>query len=314
MTKGFIQVIGKQLLSFLSSFLFLSLVTFLLTKASPIDPAENYLRASNIVITEENLAQARDYLQLNRSTISQYISWLTSVLTGDFGISYILKTPVLPLVWSRFCDTLLLAFPSFLLTLLLSSFLGIVSGLKKGSWFDKVIYGTSLLFVSIPNFWLAYLLMLYLGVYLGWLPISGRQGWSSLILPSLTLSLPMIGQYTALIRKEVQIQLEQPHVEMARLRGVREGRILWNHILRNAAPTLLTGYSLAFIYLLTGSLVVEEIFSWKGLGSLFVESLQAMDVPVIQACMLLFGSLFLLNHCFLRRMIGIIDPRLRKQN
>lgn len=314
MKKGFIQMIGRQVLSFLSSFLFLSIATFLLTKASPIDSAENYLRASNIVITEENLAQARDYLQLNQSLISQYLSWLTSALTGDFGMSYILKTPVLPLVWSRFWDTLLLAFPAFLLTIIFSSLFGIVGGLKKGSWFDKIAYGMSLLFVSIPNFWLAYLLMLYLGVYLGWLPISGRQDWTSMILPSLTLSLPLIGQYTALIRKEVQIQLEQPYVEMARLRGVREGRIIWNHILRNAAPTLFTGFSLAFIYLLTGSLVVEEIFSWKGLGSLFVESLQAMDLPVIQACIMLFGSLFLLNHCILRRIIGIIDPRLRKQN
>lgn len=310
--KRFIQVIGRQFLSFSSSFLFLSLVTFLLTKISPIDPAENYLRASNIAITEENLAQARVYLQLNQTSVSQYLSWLTSAIKGDFGISYILKTPVLPLVLGRFYDTLLLAFPSFLLTLIFSSFFGIISGLKKGSWFDKVAYGISLIFVSIPNFWLAYLLMLYLGVYLGWFPVSGKQGWTSLILPSLTLSLPMIGQYTVLIRKEVQIQLEQPYVEMARLRGVRESRIIWNHILRNAAPTLLTGFSLAFIYLLTGSLVIEEVFSWKGLGSLFVEALQAMDLPVIQACMMLFGSLFLLNHFFLCRIIGIIDPRLRK--
>lgn len=310
--KRFIQLIGRQFLSFSSSFLFLSLVTFLLAKISPIDPAENYLRAANIAITEENLAQARVYLQLNQPSVSQYLSWLTSAIKGDFGISYILKTPVLPLVLERFYDTLLLAIPSFLLTLTVSLFFGVISGLKRSSWFDKVTYGISLIFVSIPNFWFSYLLMLYLGVYFGWLPISGRQGWTSLVLPSLVLALPMIGQYTALIRKEVQIQLEQPYVEMARLRGVSEGRIIRNHILRNAAPTLLTGFSLAFIYLLTGSLVVEEVFSWKGLGSLFVEALQAMDLPVIQACMMLFGSLFLLNHFFLCRIIGIIDPRLRK--
>ena len=165
----------------------------------------------------------------------------------------------------------------------------------------------------MPSFWLGYMLIVIFAVQLRWLPVSGKQDLSSLILPSLTLSMSLIGQYTALIRKAVLEQMNSVHVENALLRGVSKFFLVKNHLLRNSLPAIATGLSLTLVYLLTGSLIVEEVFSWNGVGSLFVDALQSVDLPIIQCCMLLFGLLFLGNNILTQKLPLWIDPRVRKR-
>lgn len=303
----------KKILSFFAALLMISLLTFLLAKLSSADPAENYLRVSKIQVTPQALENARQYLGLHQSWPQQYLSWLGKALTGDFGISYLLKVPVLPLVLERFSATLYLGLVSFCLILVTSLPLGIFSGIYKDSYFDRLVRLLSFSSVSMPSFWLGYMLIVVFAVQLRWLPVSGKQGLASVVLPSLTLSLSLIGQYTALIRKAVMEQMGSLHVENARLRGVKLSFIIRHHLLRNALPAIATGLSLTLVYLLTGSLIVEQVFSWNGIGDLFVQALQSVDLPLIQCCMLLFGLLFLSNHLLVQQLTLWIDPRVRKR-
>ena len=303
----------KKIQSFFSTLLVISILTFILTKLSSANPAENYLRISKIAISPEALENARVYLGLDKPWPVQYWNWLKGVLVGDFGVSYLWKVPVLPLLLESFASTLYLGFVAFCLILIVSFPLGFLSGIYKNSFLDRLIQLFSFAGVSMPSFWLGYLLIVVFAVQLQWLPVSGKTDITSIILPSITLSFPFIGQYTALIRKTVSEQMESVHVENARLRGVKLSYIIRYHLLPNSLPTIATGLSLAFIYLLTGSLIVEEVFSWNGIGSVFVRSLQAVDIPVIQAGMMLFGFLFLLNNLLNQYVISRIDPRLRKK-
>lgn len=302
----------RKISSFLAALLVISLLTFLLTKIASSDPAENYLRASKITITQESLEHARQYLGLDRSWTEQYILWLGKALQGDFGRSYLWKEDALPLVWTSFLSTLHLAVVAFLLIVGLSLPLGIVSGLLNGSFIERFIRFLTFSSVSMPTFWIGYLLMLVFSVHLKWLPVSGKSSINSVILPSITLSIPLIGQYVALIRQAVVEQLETIYVQNALLRGVRMSYIIPHYLVRNSLPAMVTGLSLTMVYLLTGSVIIEEVFAWNGIGSLFVQALQAVDVPVIQTSMLLFGFLFLLNHLVMEQVTGLIDPRLRK--
>ncbi|MEW4353831.1 ABC transporter permease [Streptococcus pneumoniae] len=302
----------KKILSFVSELLMISMLTFLLTKFSSENPAENYLRISRIAITPEALKQANEYLGLDKSWLEQYWIWMQKALVGDFDVSYLWKVPVFPLVTNAFVSTLYLGAVSFFLIVVISLPLGIISGLHKDSLLDRVVQFLSFASVSMPTFWLGYLLILFFAVHLKWVPVSGKAGLSSVFLPSLTLSLSLIGQYTALVRKAISEQMRSVHVENAVLRGVKRSFIIKHHLLPNALPALATGLSLTCIYLLTGSLIIEEVFAWNGIGSVFVHALQAVDIPVIQACMLLFGSLFLINNLLNQYLTGWIDPRVRK--
>ncbi|GGE33819.1 ABC transporter permease [Streptococcus himalayensis] len=302
----------KKILSLLAALLMISLLTFLLTKFSSQNPAENYLRISKIAITPESLQQANEYLGLDKSWVEQYFIWAKKALSGDLGISYLWKVPVLPLIIDAFLSTLYLGAVSFFLILVVSLPLGIISGLYKDSFWDRILQFLTFASVSMPTFWLGYLLILLFAVQLKWVPVSGKADVSSVFLPSLTLSLSLIGQYTALVRKSISEQMNSVHVENARLRGVKTSFIIKHHLLPNAMPALATGLSLTSIYLMTGSLIVEEVFAWNGIGSVFVHALQAVDIPVIQACMLLFGSLFLVNNLLNQYLTGWIDPRVRK--
>lgn len=301
----------QKLVSFLAALTLISMLTFVLAKVTSSNPAENYLRISKIGITPETLAQARTYLGLDKSWLEQYGLWLSQAIRGDFGTSYLFRVPVLPLILSGFRATFYLGSLAFAMIIVVAFPLGILSGIYKNSYFDKVVQLMAFSSVSIPSFWLGYMLMIVFAVQLKWLPVSGQDGFASMILPALTLSFSLIGQYTSLIRKVVIEEMRSVHVENAQLRGVTMVYIVKNHLLPNILPALATGLSLTSVYLLTGALIVEEVFSWNGLGRIFVRSLQAVDMPVIQASMLLFGSLFLVNNVASRFITTWIDPRLR---
>lgn len=299
--------------SFLLALFLISMLSFILTKFTSSNPAENYLRISKIAITPETLEQARLHLGLDKSWVEQYLTWAQGALVGDFGVSYVWKTPVVSLVKDGFLSTLSLGTLAFVWVLLFSFPLGILSGIYQGSWFDKATRFVSFTSVSMPTFWLGYLLMIVFAVHLKWVPVSGKAGLVSALLPSFTLSLSLIGQYTVLIRKAISEQLRTPHVENARFRGVTLSYIVRYHLLPNTLPAITTGLSLTAVHLITGSLIVEEVFSWSGLGHVFVYSLQTIDLPVIQACMLLFGTLFLCTNGLNKALANWVDPRVRKQ-
>lgn len=249
---------------------------------------------------------------MNKPLITQYLIWLKNVFNGNFGYSFLRKEPAMRLALKSLYNTFQLSLLASFLILLFSLPLGVVSALKKDKWIDKFIQNISFLFVSAPVFLLGFSLILIFSVKLKWLPVSGRGNLLNFILPSITLALPFIGQYTSIIRKAILEGIEEQFLENATLRGLKIKYIIINYYLKSAWIPILTAFSLSFIYILTGSILVEEIFAWPGIGILFIKALQAGDIPLIQVCIILFGILFISINYLMTYLLKYLDPRIRR--
>ena len=285
----------KKIFDIISALLVISILAFIFIQLSPGDPAENYLRASHLPITDELLKQKREELGLNSPLIIQYLKWLKNVLLGNFGYSFLRKEPAIYLTFKSLYATFQLTIFSTFLIILISLPIGILSAIKTGTWIDKIVISITTIFVSMPVFWLGFSLILLFSVKLNWLPVSGRGGFLNFVLPSITLSVPFIGQY----------------IENAVLRGLKKRYIISNYLLKGAWIPILSGFSFTFVSILTGSILVEEIFSWPGIGFLFTKAIQAGDVPLIQACIMVFGMLFIIATHFMNGILKYLDPRIK---
>lgn len=301
----------KKVMSLISIFFAISVITFFLVKLSPGDPAENYLRASHVSITAETLRETRKNLGLNNPLPVQYFNWLGNLLKGNFGTSYTQKTPVIDLVTEAFVPTFQLGIFSFIILIITAPFLGILSAIKQNTIFDCVIQILSYICVSIPTFWLGYILIIVFSVSLGILPVSGRGDWGNLVLPCATLVTPLIAQTTFFIRKNILEEMESSHVENAIIRGVSRKDVIINHLLRNTSIPIITVLSSNIMYLLTGSVIIEEIFAWPGIGKLFVTAVRNGDFPLIQILLLFFGIVSVIVNEFTQVLVKFMDPRLK---
>nr|WP_315048423.1 ABC transporter permease [uncultured Leptotrichia sp.] len=301
----------KKVMSLISIFFAISVITFFLVKLSPGDPAENYLRASHVSITAETLRETRKNLGLNNPLPVQYFNWLGNLLKGNFGTSYTQKTPVIDLVTEAFVPTFQLGIFSFIILIITAPFLGILSAIKQNTIFDCVIQILSYICVSIPTFWLGYILIIVFSVSLGILPVSGRGDWENLVLPCATLVTPLIAQTTFFIRKNILEEMESSHVENAIIRGVSRKDVIINHLLRNTSIPIITVLSSNIMYLLTGSVIIEEIFAWPGIGKLFVTAVRNGDFPLIQILLLFFGIVSVIVNEFTQVLVKFMDPRLK---
>ena len=301
----------KKVMSLISIFFAISVITFFLVKLSPGDPAENYLRASHVSITAETLRETRKNLGLNNPLPVQYFNWLGNLLKGNFGTSYTQKTPVIDLVTEAFVPTFQLGIFSFIILIITAPFLGILSAIKQNTIFDCVIQILSYICVSIPTFWLGYILIIVFSVSLRILPVSGRGDWENLVLPCATLVTPLIAQTTFFIRKNILEEMENSHVENAIIRGVSRKDVIINHLLRNTSIPIITVLSSNIMYLLTGSVIIEEIFAWPGIGKLFVTAVRTGDFPLIQILLLFFGIVSVIVNEFTQVLVKFMDPRLK---
>ena len=301
----------KKLISLFSIFLAISVITFFLVKLSPGDPAQNYLRASRVSITTETLSAARKNLGLDKPLHIQYFNWLANILKGDFGTSYTKKAPVTELVTEAIVPTFQLGTFSFIILIILSPLLGVLSAIKRNTAFDYIVQVLSYTGVSLPTFWLGYILIIFFSVSLKILPVSGRGNWKNFILPCITLVLPLIAQTTFFIRKNILEEMEKAHVENAIIRGVSKKRIILNHLLRNTSIPIITVLSSNIMYLLTGSVLIEEIFAWPGIGKLFTTAVKTGDFPLIQILLLFFGVMSVIVNEFTHVLVKYMDPRLR---
>lgn len=305
---------GKKAGLFFLTLLMISLLTFLLVKLAPGDPAVNYLRASHIVITDETVAKARIDLGLDKPLVRQYVDWLGGAVRGDFGISYLKKIPVTQVILTAVVPTLQMGVAAFVLLLILSLFLGITAALSHDKPWDHIVQSFCFASASVPVFWLGYMLILLFAVKLKWLPVSGRGNLLNYFLPCITLITPLVGQTSLLIRKSMMEQMEKPHVRNAVLRGVDRKYVIVNHLLKNASVPIITVLSSNILYLITGSVLIEEVFTWPGVGKMFVAAVQGGDIPIIQGSLLMFGVLAILINTLTQRGVRFLDPHLRIRN
>ena len=305
-----ISYIGKRMIAIIPIVFIATLVTFALIHISPVDPAEAYLTAAHIYPTPELLEQKRHEFGLDQPLFTQYVHTIQKISRLDFGTSYLTNKPVWDEVKSRLPATAELAFWSMLFSALVSIPLGILAAVYKNSWIDMASRAISYFGASIPQFWLGYLLIFFFSVKLDWLPVEGRGSWENLVLPTVTLSLVLIAVYTRLLRSSVLEQLQETYVQYARTRGIRERVIMLKHVLKIAISPLITGMGMNMGKLLTGTIIVEQVFSWPGFGRYFVDAIFNRDIPVIQCYVFLAACLFIVCNLLVDLVQLYMDPRI----
>lgn len=301
-----------RLLMVLPLALIISFIAFLLLNMAPSDPAEVALRINEIVPTEQAIALMKQELGLNNPFLVRYFTWLWNAVHLNFGQSFLTRTPVLNEIVTALPATLWLAAVSLFFIIIISLILSFLCVITHNTLVDKFIRGVVFIFTAIPNYWLGLLLIWVLAVQLDLFPVSGMLTHESVILPALTLSLGYIGTYIRLIRGTMLNQLQQPYVFYARARGLPESIILRKHVLPNSLHTSLIAIGMSIPKLIAGTVVIENIFAWPGIGRLCINAIFGRDYPMIQAYILLMALLFLLCNFIADLFQQYLDPRLTR--
>ncbi|MFD0710942.1 nickel ABC transporter permease [Paenibacillus sp. GCM10027626] len=301
----------KRILWAFPTLLGISLICFLLLQLVPGEPAELLLRGRGIEPTAEQIADYRSRLGLDRPLVMQYLTWLLHALQLDFGTSFRSGLPVTGELLSRLPATLELLGFSFALTMAVVILAGFLSALYKQTLFDQLVRMVSIAGLSLPSFWLGLILLYFLSVRLQWFPLMGRGGIAHLILPSFTLSLGIMAQYARLFRSNVLEVLEQPFMKAARAKGIKRKWLYGRHAFRSSLIPLVAIAGTSFGQFWGGSVTVEVIFSWPGLGKYMMDSISARDYPVIQSYIFLLSLLMLLVNILTDAVYALIDPRIR---
>lgn len=301
----------KRILVLLPILLFVSVVVFLILRLAKGDPAMAYLRMSNIPPTDQALVEARMELGLDKPVPVQYVNWLNKALRLDFGRSYVTGRPVLEEILHYLPATLILAGAGLFFTLLASIPLGVVAALKKDRLPDHILRAFSFVGVSIPSFWLGFLLVYAFAVKLRWLPTMGRGGVLHMILPVITLSFMSIAINVRFLRANLLENIRSRSTLYARARGISERRIVWVHVMRNSMIPVVTAIGMHLGEMLGGAVLVENIFSWPGVGRFAVQAVFNRDYPVLQCFILMMTTIFVLCNLFVDILYAFIDPRIR---
>ena len=307
---------GKQLASRLLQMLIvligISFLTFLLTYLSPGDPVRNMYTSAGIMPTEELIQQTRDEMGFNDPFLMQYSRWITNCLKGDFGKSYSLNKPVVKLLSARLWPTLKLTLMSMVLMLIVAVPLGVLSAVYRNKPIDYIVRAVTFFGVSIPNFWVGLLLILYFCVRLRLLPVVSSGGtFKDLLLPAVTLAIAMSAKYTRQVRTAVLEELSSGYVVGARARGVKDSKILWGNVFPNSLLPLITMLGLSVGSLLGGTSVVEVIFSYPGMGNLAVTAISSCDYYLIQAYVLWVAIIYMMINLLVDISYNYVDPRMR---
>lgn len=302
----------RRLLMMVPLLFFVSIITFLLLNLLPSDPAEVALRVQNIAPTAQAILATRHELGLDHSLASRYVLWLAQLWHLNFGTSYVLHAPVWTEIKAALPATLYLAAMTLILSVSTAFALALACVGCQQRWLERCLRGVTFLFMSMPNYALGLFFLWLFAVQLHLLlPISTALDFNAVLLPALTLSVSYIGMYMRLIRSAVLSQLQQPYVFYAKARGLSKGRILCCHILPNALPTTLISIGMSIPKLLAGTVVIENIFAWPGLGRLCLNAILTRDYPMLQAYILLMAFLCLLFNFLIDLVQMCLDPRLR---
>ncbi len=291
--------------------------TFALIHLIPGDPVE-LMMSNTRQMTQEEIDRIRDKLGLNDPLPAQYVRYLTNLLKGDMGKSVRSRSDVSYEILQRLPDTIILTVTSISIVLVFALPIGILSALKRGTWIDTLAMTFALFGVSIPAFWFGIMLMLIFGLHLDWLPTVGQgktpiEFTRSLILPSVTLSLILLGLVTRVARSSMLEVLSLDYVRTARAKGMGARYVNFRHALPNALIPILTVVSGQFASLLGGAVLIEKVFGWPGIGRLAVDSIFARDYLVVTNTVLVFAIMVILVNLANDILYSYIDPRIRFQ-
>jgi peptide/nickel transport system permease protein len=311
-----IRLVGQRLALGLLTLLVVSVLIFFAVELLPGDIAEAVLGQA---ATDETVAALRERLGLDRPAVERYLDWLGGAVTGDFGVSLVTGTPVAESIGQRLANTLALAAYAAVIAVPISIALGVLVALFRNTIFDRAANVATLTAISSPEFFLGYVLILYLSVETQWFPaIASLSPGMSLgeyldraFLPALTLVLVVTAHMMRMTRAAIINLLAQPYIEMARLKGVPALQVVTRHALPNAWAPIVNVVALNLAYLITGVVLVEVVFVYPGIGQLLVDAVAKRDFPIVQACCLIFAATFILLNLTADVVSILANPRLR---
>jgi peptide/nickel transport system permease protein len=259
----------------------------------------------------EDFVRIRQELGLDHSLVTQFFTYAGAVIRGDLGYSYRLDVPVIELVWRRIPATMAMGLSAIVLTLIVAVPLGTYAAYHRNGFVDRVAKFIAALGQATPSFWVGLVLIIVFAINLGWLPSGGYGSVEHLVLPALALSFEPIARLTRLLRSGMIEELGSDHVKFLRIKGMSERLVIWKHALRNAGLTTLTFVGLMTAGILTGSVLVETVFIWPGVGRLLVESIYYRDFSVVQGLVLLIAAAYIIINLIVDLLHMVLNPRLR---
>lgn len=303
-----VSFVIKRLVLALPVVLAVSTIVFFLIHAVPGDPVDLLLGEQALPADRAELAAG---LGLDQPVLLQYGRFLAGLARGDWGASLFDRRPVLSHLADRAGATLLLAASAMAITLLVAIPAGIFAAIRRGTAWDQAAMTVALVGISVPSFWLGPVLILVFSVHLGWFPISGRESIGSIVLPAATLGFALAAMLSRLTRASVIEEVRRDYVTTARAKGLPERAVVLKHVLRNALNPIITIVGLEVGSLLAGTIIVERVFNWPGLGTLLLESISRRDYPVVQGCILAIALTYVVVNLATDCCYRVADPRVK---
>ena len=303
-----------------------SLLAFILVELSPVDPVAAFVGSEAADhMNQEQLQRLQEYFDVGTPFLTRYMNWLSGIVRGDMGVSLIYKEPVIDVIASKIGPSLGLMLTAWLLSGVLGFVLGVIAGVRRGTVIDKIIKGYSLLMASVPTFWFAMLLLIVFSVWLKWFPIglSVPVGVSAsevtltdrlyhLALPAITLSVLGVANIALSTREKTVDILEQDYVLFAKARGDKLGKIIRQHVLRNISLPAITLQFASFSEIIGGSILVEQVFSYPGMGQAVVSAGLQGDAPLLLGITIVIAVMVFVGNALADVIYGIVDPRMRR--
>lgn len=305
-----IKFIVKRIMMMIPVILGISFIIFLIMNLTPGDPAQLMLGDN---ATEEQLEALREEMGLNDNFFVRYFNYMRNALKGDFGKSYRNNLPVFNELFSRFPNTLRLAFWGISISIIIGIPTGVISAVKQYTLIDNVSLITALFMTSIPSFWLGLMLVLFFSLKLSILPATGVDTWRHFILPSITVAATTLAMLIRMTRSTMLEVIRQDYIRTAKAKGASDRKVIFIHALRNALLPIVTVIGINFGFLLGGALIAETVFAIPGLGSLMIASVRMKDTPMVMACVLFVAIVIGVVNLVIDILYAYIDPRIKSQ-
>ena len=298
----------KRIIGVIRTLILVVTFVFLFVRMIPGDPAR---LVAGEQATQEDVEIIREELGLNESLPTQYVNYVTGLFKGDLGTSLRTKRPVLTEVSNRYANTVRLTLLSLAWSSVVGILLGVWSGRHRSKWQDYTGMTLAVSGISLPTFWIGFMLIIVFSVNLKWFPTTGADGFKNLVLPAFTLGTSVAAVVARFTRSSMIEVLKEDYIRTARAKGLKEKAIVWGHAFRNSMISVVTVIGLQFGYLLGGSVVTESVFAFPGLGSLLIESVNYRDYPAIQSLILIFSLHFIVINLLVDILYAVLNPEIQ---
>ncbi len=303
-----LKYIIKRIIGVIPTLIIVTTFVFFFVRLIPGDPAR---LVAGPQATLEDVEVVREELGLNKPIVTQYVDYVTGLFHGDLGMSLRTKRPVAKEVSLRYMNTVKLTLFSLAWSVVVGVLLGVWSGKHRSKWQDYTGMTMAISGISMPSFWIGFLLIMVFSVNLKWFPTTGADSWKSFILPSIALGTSIAAIIARFTRSSIIEVMKEDYIRTARAKGLKERTVIWKHAFRNAMISVVTVVGLQFGFLLGGSVVTESVFAFPGLGSLLVESVNYRDYNAIQSLILIFSLHFVVINLVVDILYALLNPEIK---